>query len=480
MNKNKKENYTVEPQILPKIPTNISGLDEVLHGGLPEGRLTIVNGGPGAGKTILGMELIVKGIEQGRAAVFISFEETSEAMRRNAISMGWDLAKMEEAGQLAMINPKVNYGAVSAGDYNIEGLFAILEGQARIINANFIVIDAIDILMNLFDNPKKARNQLVALHRWLSEREFTAVLTVKSTHSHKHEFAYLDFMADCVINMDQRVHEQITTRRLHVKKYRGSGFASRENPFVISENGIVVMPLSFVDLVQYSVGELVETDDKKLNAILGGGFRKGSSILISGPSGSGKTTLAFTITTPAAKRGDRVLFLSFEQSETAIISEMKSVGFDLKSLIDQKLLRITSVMPESLGMEEHLLRVFQEIEEYQPEHLVLDAISATKRIGSSQAAMEFLIRLYHFSKKRGVSCIFTNQTFSLMDKDIEISGHGISSLVDTAILLNYYRENNYLGHSLLVLKSRGTNHSNKYHQFRITDNGIAIEDSANK
>lgn len=481
MSKNsKKKTFTVEPQSLPKTPTNIEGLDDVLHGGLPTSRLTIINSGPGAGKTIMGLELLVRGIEAGKPAVFISFEETREAMRRNALSMGWDLAQMEEAGKLALLNPEINYNAVSAGDFNIEGLCAILDGQARQIGANFIVIDAIDILMNLFDKSVQARNQLITLHRWLSEREFTAVMTVKSTNYHEQEHAYLDFMADCVIDIDQRVQDQITTRRLHVKKYRGSNFASRENPFVISKSGIVVMPLSFVDLVQHSVGPFVSTDNEKLNSVLGGGFRKGSSILISGPSGSGKTTLAFMLTTPAAKRGERVLFLSFEQSKTALVSEMKSVGFDLESLTKKGLLRITSVMPESFGMEEHLLRVLQEIEEYQPKHLVLDAISATNRIGSSQAAMEFLIRLYHSAKKRGISCIFTNQTFSLMDEDIEISGHGISSLVDTAILLNYFRKKDYLGHSLLVLKSRGTRHSNKYHEFRITDNGINIEDSANR
>lgn len=473
------KNFAVEPQSLPKTPTKIEGLDEVLHGGLPTGRLTIIKGGPGAGKTILGLELLIRGTETGQPAVFISFEETSEAMRRNALSMGWDLAQVEEADKLALINPKIDYDAVASGEFSIEGLCAILKGQARRIGARLIIIDAVDMLMRLFDNPSRARSQLVTLHRLLSKQELTAIMTIKATESLQREYDYLDFMADCVIKIDQRVQEQVTTRRLHVMKYRGSDFSSREHPFVISNQGIVVMPLSSIDLIQQSTGEFVSSEDGKLDAVLGGGFRKGSSILISGPSGSGKTTLAFMLTTAAARKGKRVLYLSLEQSELALISEMKSVGFNLESLIEKEALRITSIMPESLGMEEHLFRIIQEIEEYKPEHLVLDAISATHRIGSTKAAMDFLIRLYHAAKKRGISCIYTNQTFSTMDEEVEISGLGISSLVDTAIILSYFREKDHIGRNLLILKSRGTRHSNKYHEFHITDNGIIIADSAN-
>lgn len=477
-NKDKKS-FTVEPQSLPKTPTNIKGLDEVLHGGVPTGRLTIINGGPGAGKTILGMELLIRGTESGQSAVFVSFEEAGEAMRRNALSMGWDLSQIEEAGDLALINPEIDYEAVSSGEFTIEGLCAILEGQIRQIDASLIIFDALDMLMRMFDNPSRARNQLIILHRWLSERELTAVMTVKDMKGDQQEYDYLDFMADCVIDIDQRIEDQVTTRRLNVKKYRGSDFASREHPFIISDHGIVVMPLSFVEMVEHSTGEFVSTGDDKLDAVLGGGYHRGSAVLISGPSGSGKTTLAFMMTSITARKGERVLYLSFEESERALISEMKSVGFNLESLIDKDNLRISSIMPESMGMEEHLHRILQEIKEYQPNHVVLDAISATNRIGSAQAATEFLIRLYHVVKQRGITCIYTNQTFSPMDDKIMISGVGISSLVDTAIILSYEREKDRISRNLLVLKSRGTNHSKKYHKFRITDSGIIIENSAN-
>ncbi|MEX0773093.1 MAG: circadian clock protein KaiC [Balneolales bacterium] len=473
------ESYSVEPRSLPKTPTKIGGLDEVLHGGLPTQRLTIINGGPGAGKTVLGLELLIRGAESGRSSVFISFEETREAVRHNALALGWDLASMEEEGKLALINPEIDFEAVASGKFSIEGLCAILAGQARRIGAQLIVIDAIDMLLRLFNEPARARNQLIILQRWLSEQKITAVMTVKAGGIQR-DYDYLDFMADCVIQMDQRVLEQVNTRRLLIKKYRGSDFASREHPFVISKRGIVVMPLSSVDLVQQSTGKFVSTGDAKLDAVFGGGYRKGSSILISGPSGSGKTTLAFMLTTAAARLGERVLYLSFEQSEQALVSEMLSVGLNLKSLLEKNALRITPVMPESMGMEEHLYRIIQEIEEYKPEHLVLDAISATNRIGSEQAAIEFLIRLHHTAIKRGITCIYTNQIFSAMENKLEISDVKISSLVDSAILLNYFREKDRVGRTLLMLKSRGTRHSHKYHEFWITDNGIIIEDSTNK
>jgi len=469
--------FTVTPRTLPKMPTRVSGLDEVLHGGLPEGRLTIINGGPGSGKTILGLEIAVRLAESGQSAIYISFEESSDAIRLNALSLGWDLASLEEKGQLALINPEIDYKAPAAGDFTIDGLCAIIAGQAKRIGSRFVVLDAVDMLIRIFSDPDSAHQQLVLLHRCLRSNNMTAILTVKSEKNPRWEYAYLDFMADCVIKLDQRIQKQVNTRRLQVVKYRGSNFASRELPFIITDAGFVVMPLSSVDLVQREKGEFVSIDGGKLDEILGGGFRQGSSVLISGPSGSGKTTLAFTLSIAAAKRGERVIYISFEQSEPALISEMRSVGFDLESLVKKGTMMITPIMPEALGMEEHLYRIIRQIEEYKPDHLVLDAISATPRIGSEQAATEFLIRLLHVTKTRGITCIYTNQTFSSIQSDMDISGAGISSLVDTAILLNYFRKKDRVGRSLLVLKSRGTSHSHRYHEFRITDDGIIINGS---
>lgn len=476
--KNRENQFQIKPETLQKTPTNIEGLDDVLHGGVPTGRLTIVNGGPGSGKTVLGLELLVRGAESGRPAVFISFEETNDAIRRNALSMGWDLASIEKEGKLVLINPELDFEAVLAGEFNIKALCAIIAGQARRIDAELIVIDAIDMLLRMFRDTEQARNQLLILHRWLNKQKLTTIMTVKSENN-QHEFDHLDYMADCVIWLDQRVLDQINTRRLIVKKYRGSDFSSREHPFVISRNGIMVMPLTFVDLVQQSNGDIVSTGNSNLNDIMGGGYRNGSSVLISGPSGSGKTSLAFMITDAAVRRGERVLYMSFEQSQQALEKDLKSIGLQLNELLESGLLRIISVIPESMGMEEHLHNIIGKIDEFKPDQLVLDAITATSRIGSSQAALEFLIRLYLAAKKRGITCIYTNQLFST-DNELRISGAGISSLVDTAIILSYFREGERLVRKILVLKSRGTRHSLIYHKFDITDNGIIINDPTKK
>lgn len=476
MNRKKERRFHVEPQSLSKTATRIRGLDETLSGGIPTGRMTLITGGAGTGKTVLGLEMLLRGASEGQPGIFLSFEETNKSIRVNTLSMGWDISELEDDNKLVLLTPEIDFDAVIAGSYSLHGLLAILDGHVKRIGAKLVVIDALDMLMGLFSDPRLVRSQFVILHRWLHERDLTVVMTVKALEGQIKDYVYLDFMADCVIVLDQRVLEQITTRRLHVVKYRGSDFASREHPFVIAKEGIVVMPISFVELVQQPFGEFVTSENEKLDRILGGGFRRGSSVLISGPSGSGKTTLAFALTVPVAKRGEKVLYISFEQSKEAIVSEMEGVSYQINNLMEQGTLRIKSIMPESMGMEELLYHIVLEIDEYEPRHLVIDAVSATNRIGSSQAAAEFLIRLYNESKKREITCIYTKQTILAKDDHLEITGVGISSLVDSAILLHYFREKNRIGRSLLVLKSRGTHHSDKYHEFHITDDGIVIED----
>lgn len=477
---NSSEPFSVKPQSIPKTPTNVKGLDEVLQGGLPTGRLTIINGGPGAGKTVLALELLIRGTESNRPAVFVSFEESGKAIRRNALSLGWDLEQIEEEGRVALLNPEVKYDAVASGEFSISGLCAILDGLVRETGAEVIVIDALDKLMRLFNDSTQARNQMETLHSWLSERELTVVMTVKEWGDRPREYDYLDFMADCVININQHVQDEVTTRRLKVKKYRGSDFASREHPFTISDRGIVVMSLSALEMVPRPSESFISSGIEALDVILGGGYRRGSAVLINGPSGGGKTTLAFTLTEAAEQRDERVLYFSLEESQQTLIREMKSVGLNLKASLDSGNLRIISVMPESKTLEAHLYNIIEEINEYKPDYLVIDAISATMRMGSKKAANEFMIRLFYAARSRGITCVYTNQTLSQVSADLEFDALGLSSLVDTTIVLNYVREKDHIERSLLVLKSRGVNHSHMYHKFKITENGFLIDNPANK
>jgi circadian clock protein KaiC len=339
------------PKACPKMATGMAGLDTVLEGGLPEGRTTLIAGGAGSGKTVLALEILYRGAQTGQAGVLVSFEETSAAIRANALSMGWDFGSLESAGRLAVIRPRIDYEAISAGDFNIKGLLAILSGQAKKIGARLIVIDAVDVLMRLFGDPKRERNELYGLHQWLTESGLTAVLTAKSGggNDFERDFGFMEFLADCVIQVTQRIDEQISTRRLRVLKFRGSGYGSNEHPFVIMPRGIVIMPVSVVELAHKALGPSVSAGHEKLDAVLDGGYCQGASVLIAGPTGSGKTTLGCTFALAACRRGERTLYVSFEESKEALVETMLSPGIDLRPHLEDGSLIILTAMPETSG-----------------------------------------------------------------------------------------------------------------------------------
>lgn len=462
---------------LPKTPTYIPGLDDVLHGGLPTKRITLVSGGPGSGKSIMGMEFLYHGATSGEPGIFVTFEERAEAVRQNALTLGWDLAALEKAGKFFLFGAHVDQQAALSGDFNVKGLLAIIEGKAKSMGASRIVIDAVDVLMRLFDNPARERNELYALHDWLNHREMTTVLTAKASaeRDFASRFEFLDYMADCVIHFDQRVVEQVPTRRLRVIKYRGSSFTPSECPFVIAERGIHIMSISKVELQHKALGSKVSSGHSGLDAILDGGYRRASSILISGTSGTGKTTVANTFAASACKRGEKVLYLGFEESQEAMVSSMLSPGIDLSPALQSGKLRIMTAMPEARGAEEHLFRALKTIEAFQPDHVIVDAISSCKRMGTQQAAYEYVMRLANACKENGITIILTNQTEGFRDLH-EISGVGISSVIDAVIFLRYIEVGGEINRMLLVMKARGQKHSSQYREFLITDRGIDIAD----
>jgi len=457
------------------MPTGVAGLDDILRGGLPEARTTLVVGGAGSGKTVLSLETLYRAAQADRPGVFVSFEERADAVRTNALSMDWDLAVLEQQGRMALLDPKLDYHAVRAGEFNIKGFLAVLAGQAEQIGARLVVIDAIDALLRLFDDPGRRDDELYGLHCWLLEHGFTTILTVKSRAARQIEAAYpfLDFLADCVIDLDQRTFEQVSTRRLRVMKYRGSGYISNECPFVISPDGVVLMPVASTELMHKPVGPPRSSGNETLDEMLGGGYRQGSTVLVAGPTGCGKTTLACTFTLGAGGRGERTLYVSLEEGKESLLSTMQSPGLELAPLVEAGMLQILTAMPESLGVEEHLLRILRAIEQFRPQHLVVDAISAAKRMGADAAAFDFLIRLLCACRDRGITCFYLNQVSRGAAAD-HISGIGISSLIDTALVLDYAWKGAELERSLFVLKSRGARHSNKVHRLTISDDGVVI------
>lgn len=463
---------------IPKSLTGIYGLDEILNGGLPSGALTLLSGGPGTGKTLLGMEFLYNGALNGVPGILLSFEESFEIIKRNTRTLGWQLQELEDEGLLSFINAKMDPQAVMTGNFDLSAILAILAKKAKDIGAKRLLIDGPDVFLRLLNNAVKERMELYRLNEWSFRNKLTTIVTMKSKsqNGQSHRYEFMDYLSDCVIYLDQRVEEQVATRRLRVIKYRGSNFGRNEYPFAIYRDGLYMIPVSTTELSHHALGESVSSGVEKLDEILGGGMRRNSCNLISGTSGTGKTTLACSFIRSLTENNEKVLYLNFEESREAVTSGMQSAGIDLQPAVDNKKLFIDSVLPESLGVEEHLIRAFSRLEETKCSFIVVDAISACRRMGSQKAAFDYLLRLIDYCKKRGITSFLTNLT-SHASAANEITGIDLSSVIDTVILLRNVEEKGELHRVLLVLKSRGRFHSNKCHGFRITDNGIKIGDA---
>jgi circadian clock protein KaiC len=461
---------------IPKAATGIRGMDEVLLGGLPRGRTTLLTGGPGTGKTVVGLEFLYRGAVAGEPGIFVTFEESADAVRRNARTLGWNLQPLERDGKLVVMHAEVPSDLVQSGDFDIGGLLGIVGGLVRSTGAQRIVIDAIDVLLRLFHDPQREQEQLIRLHAWLLAQRITAVLTVKAATDSSDVMHRLEYMTDCVIRLDHRVVGQVSTRRLRVMKYRGSAFMSNEYPYLIVQDGAVLMPISSIALASRPPGARFPTGVEGLDRLLNGGFFCGSSILIGGASGTGKTILGCSIATAASARGEHSLYISFEESIESLSSSVASAGIDLASNIAAGGLQVLTSIPEALGVEEHLWRIFQAIERFGPKHLFVDAISACQRMGSEEAAFDFLVRLLAHCKNLGITTVYLNQTDPEHTVH-QVSGIGVSSLIDALLVLRQDWPAAAHERQLLVIKMRGSRHSQVWNPFQITDGGVVIADS---
>lgn len=460
---------------LRKAASGIKGLDEILEGGFPAERTTLISGGPGTGKSVLGLEFLYRGALSGNPGIFLSFEEPEGDIRRNAITFGWDLPSLEKSGKFFLMGGQIDPKILISGDFNMNGLLAVIDGKAKEMGADRIVIDAVDILIRLFNDPKRQQDEIFTLNAWLKDRRMTTVLTAKSiTGKNAYEYGYLDFMADCVIHLDQRIREQVRTRRLHIVKYRGSGYGGNEYPFIITNDGAHFNAITDMEMNYISDFKPVSSGSPSLDRILGGGVQSGTCIMITGSTGTGKTCLASTFTSSACGEGHRVLYINFEEDLDSMFSGMLSLGIDLRPAMEKSALRFINVMPESRGVEEHLFRITCAIDQFRPGHLVVDAVSACRRMGGESAAFDFVMRLVNTCRKKGITVILTNQS-DLSREDYSISGIGISSIIDTIIALHYRDKGHEVGRALLVKKSRRANHSNRYHEYALTGRGITFD-----
>ena len=459
-----------------KIKTGIKGLDEVLCGGFPEGSLTLLSGGPGTGKTMLGLEFLVNGAKKGVPGIMLTFEERKTDIRRYAKAFGWNIEKLEKENKLALISARIEPDAIHSGDFDLKGIISIILQKSENMQAKRILIDAPDVFLSLLDNIAKERAELIMLNDKMRDLGLTALMTVKCGRENcfTNEYGFLEYIANCVIKLDQRVYEQITTRRLRVTKYRGSAFNQNEYPFSITDAGIWIIPITRASLEHQAFGKTISTGIPDLDVILDGGYRKNSCNLITGSSGTGKTTFISSFVVSTTSKKQKVLYLDFEESWEALETCMRSPGLDLKKAKDSGYLQFISTMPESKGIEEHLIQAFRAIENFNPAYLIVDAISACRRMGSEHSAFDYLLRLINHCKKRNITTLLANLTDAVDAKD-EITGIDLSSVIDTVILLTNLECENKFKRELGVIKSRGRKHSTKIHEFHITDNGIKIE-----
>lgn len=466
---------TIKP--LKKLPTYISGLDEILNGGLPARRTTLVVGDPGSGKTILGMEFLYRGALHREPGIFLGFEEPVLALRENALTLGWNLHDLEKKNSLFLMKGTLGPELVISGKFSLKPMLSIISGKVKEIGAKRIVLDALDVLLGLFENPLQVRGELHQLNNWLMDSGLTSIITLKPRDNAPASL-FQDFfysVADCVLTLDVRVYNQISTRRLRVVKYRGSSFGRNEYPFIISDNGIHMIPITRFELKHKAFGERISSGVPRLDAMLGGGYFRASCILLAGEPGAGKTLLASTFVREVCCRGEKVLYLSFEESPEALINNIKSAGIDLEPYLRKGNLNLLGSLPEATGAEDHLIKLIDIIEEIKPQHVIVDAISACERMGGKQASFDYLMRLLNFLKGKGITTILTNQTTGTKAQ-IEISGNGISSMVDTVILISYIHGEGETNRTIQILKARGSKHTNQVREFRIEDRGIQIRD----
>lgn len=462
---------------LPKCPTGIQGLDEITHGGLPQGRPTLICGSAGSGKTLLGVEFLVRGATQyGETGVLMTFEETSAEITQNVMSLGWDLDQLVADGKLLIDHVYVDpRGFEEAGDYDLEALFIRLGSAIQEVGAKRVVLDTIEVLFSGLANTAILRAELRRLFGWLKSQGVTAIITGERGDSTLTRQGLEEYVSDCVIRLEQRTADELTTRRLQIFKYRGSSHGTNEYPFLIEENGISVVPITSVGLYHEVSSEQISTGIPRLDTMLGGkGYFRGSSILITGMAGTGKTTLAGYFASATCDRGERCLYLATEEAPQQILRNQRSIGLDLAHYIDKGLLRIEAVRPTAYGLEMRLVKIYTWIKEFQPQSVIIDPMSNLTLNGNINQTKNFFMRVIDILKSQQITVMFTN----LLEGGgaLEHTEIGISSLMDTWLELRTLEANGERNRALYILKSRGMKHSNQVREFVLTNQGVELLD----
>ena len=469
------DQYNDHPVMVAKAPTGIMGLDEITHGGLPAGRATLVCGGPGCGKTILAMEFLVRGVlEFDEPGLFVSFEESIEDLHHNFRSFGFDLRALIEQKKLFISHVKLSRNEiVEAGAFTLDGLFVRLELAIQQVGAKRVALDTMETLFSCLSSSENLRSEIARLFQWLKDKGVTTVITGERSALELTRHGFEEYVSDCVLLLDHRISDQVSKRRLRVIKYRGSSHGMDEYPFLIGDKGFCALPLSSVHL-DHKVGtERVSTGVPDLDAMMGDqGYFRGSGILVSGAAGGGKTTLAASFADATCKRGEKCLFLAFEESADQLIRNMRSIGIDLQFWIDKGLLSIQAHRPTLFGIEEHLMTIYKLTKRFAPKAIVIDPITNFLSIGAPWEVKSLLTRVLDQIRGIGATVLLTSLTPG--DGTVENSEAGISSMMDTWIALKQKMNGNVRQCYLYILKSRGMEHSREVRELNMSANGLSL------
>ena len=464
---------------LPKCPTGIKGFDEITEGGLPRNRTTLVSGSAGSGKTLLGIDFLINGaIQFKEPGVFMSFEETEDELYTDVASLNLNLQGLVSQNKILIEHVILEQKDIQETDFNLEGLFVRLEHAIDSIGAKRVVLDSIESVFAGITDVGILRLEIKRLFRWLKEKQVTAIVTGEPAQETYTRHGMEQYISDCIILLDNRVNQQIAIRRIRVVKYRGSKHGTNEYPFVIDSEGLSVIPITSAGLDQPGTSEKVSTGVPSLDKLFKGGrpgYARGSTVLASGTAGTGKTSLAAAFAVASCKRGERCLFLSYEESAGQLIQNMSSIGIDFKPMIKKGLLKIVSTRPSFFGLEMHLLDLYRLIAEFKPKAVVIDPLTSLIGEGEEREIRSMITRMIDLLKSNGITSFFTSLVSSAAQNDT--SGEiGVSSLIDTWIVVRELEEDvsKKRIRGLFIVKSRGTGHNSDVHKLILSDDGIEL------
>ncbi|MEO5617778.1 MAG: circadian clock protein KaiC [Candidatus Eisenbacteria bacterium] len=463
---------------LHKCPTGIKGFDEITQGGLPKNRITLIGGGTGSGKTLLGLDFIINGaIAFNEKGVFISFEETEDELYKDVAALNMDLQRLVSQQHILLQYVLLERRDIQESDFNLEGLLVRLEHAIDSIGAKRVVLDSIESLFAGITDTGILRLEIKRLFRWLKDKQVTAIVTGESGQGSYTRHGLEEYISDCIILLDNRVTEQVSVRRIRIIKYRGSDHGTNEYPFVIDKDGLSVIPITSAGLNQPGTHKRVSTGIPSLDKMFrGGGYTRGSTVLVSGTAGTGKTSLAAAFAMERCRRGERCLFLSYEESSGQLIQNMSSIGIEFEPFVKSGLLRILSTRPSFFGLEMHLLDLYKTLAEFKPTSVVIDPLTSLLGEGTPREIQSMVTRMIDLLKSTGSTGFFTSLVSSTAQN--YTSGEvGVSSLIDTWIVVRELEEEAGMRRTrgLYIVKSRGMGHSSDVHKLVLSDDGIEIE-----